>query len=133
MGLLLPVQGPARVALVAVGTGPGSWRWPIKWADTLAGQTVMWCGERRRVIELPVNAAAWALAARLGCPDLAERIGLNGYLLLTGANAPGNPADVPLPVIEAAVGTGLLRPSDAAATAGKPTRVSTGALRQSQP
>lgn len=61
----------------------------------------------RRVDASPVNAAAWALTARLGCPDLAERIGLHGDLLLAGVTTDAWPSDVPLPVIEAARRAGL--------------------------
>jgi hypothetical protein len=107
-GLLVPVAGPVRVEPVAADLGPGSWRWPVRWVDTAAGQPVVWCGERRRVQDLSVNGSAWVLAARLGCPDLADRIGLNGDLLVAGLGADGRPVDVPAPVVVAARRAGLL-------------------------
>jgi hypothetical protein len=107
-GLLVPVAGPVRVEPIAADLAPGSWRWPVRWIDTAAGQPVVWCGEHRRVQDLPANGPAWALAARLGCPDLADRIGLDGDLLIAGVGADGRPVDVPAPVVDAARRAGLL-------------------------
>jgi hypothetical protein len=108
VGLLVPVAGRVRVEPIAADLGPGSWRLPVRWIDTVSGQPVVWCGERRRVQDLPANSSAWAIAARLGCPDLADRIGLNGDLLIAGLGADGRPVDVPAPVVDAARRAGLL-------------------------
>jgi hypothetical protein len=102
VGLLLQVDDPAVVLRLVPQTATGSWPWPVRWVDTIDGRPLVWCGERRRVQQLPVNTAAWALAARLGCPDLAERIGLNGHLLLAGIGADGRASDVPDLVVQAA-------------------------------
>jgi hypothetical protein len=107
-GLLLPVNGPVRVAVIDSQVGPGTWRWPPRWVDTVGGHPVVWCGERRNVADLPANTAAWVLAARLGCADLAERIGLNGDLLLAGIGPDGRACEVPELVVEAARGAGIL-------------------------
>jgi hypothetical protein len=107
-GLLLPVDGAPRVIPVAADIAPGSWRWPVRWVDTVDGDPVVWCGERRNVGDLPTNASAWVLAARLGCPDLADRIGLNGELLVAGVDLRGRAADVPEVVVRAAYRAGLL-------------------------
>jgi hypothetical protein len=106
--LLLRVAGPATVQVIPADLAPGSWRWPVRWVDAVAGKPVAWCGERRRVHEFPANAAAWALAARLGCPDLAERIGLSGDLLVAGLTPGGDLTDVPTSVVDAAERAGLL-------------------------
>jgi hypothetical protein len=107
-GLLLPVDGAPRVIPVAADIAPGSWRWPVRWMDTVDGYRVVWCGERRHVRDLPANTFAWVLAARLGCPDLADRIGLSGDLLVAGVNLTGRAADVPDVVVQAAYRAGLL-------------------------
>jgi hypothetical protein len=60
------------------------------------------------VADLPDNPGALLLAARLGCVDLADRIGLRGDLLLAGIGPDGSPADVPAPVLDAAIRGGLL-------------------------
>ena len=106
--LLVPVAGRVRLEVIPADLAPGGWRWPVRWVDTAFGQQVLWCGERRRVQELPANGSAWVLAARLGYPDLADRIGLNGDLLVTGVSADGHPADVPDQVTSAAQRAGLL-------------------------
>jgi hypothetical protein len=41
-----------------------------------------WAG--RGVAGLPEHLAAFTITARLGCADLADRLGLRGNLLLTG-------------------------------------------------
>lgn len=110
--LLIPVHGPARVTPTAVGTAAGRRPWPVKWIDTVDGQPIMWCGDRRTAT-LPGNSAAFALAAGLGCADLADRIGLHGDLLIAGALPDGTPADVPEPILDAARRTGLLPADDA--------------------
>ncbi len=107
-GLLLPVESRARVIDVAVDTAPGRWRWPARWIDTVNGCRLVWCGERRNVRDLPVNMSAWALAARLGCPDLADRIGLNGDLLVAGIDGDGRAGHVSDVVVRAAQRSGLL-------------------------
>jgi hypothetical protein len=109
-GLLLPVDGPPRVIQVAAEITPGSWRWPVRWVDTVEGLPVVWCGERRKVRDLPANVSAWVLAAWLGCPDLADRIGLNGELLVAGVGLRGWAGDVPEVVVRAACRAGLLDP-----------------------
>jgi hypothetical protein len=108
--LLVPVADPVTVRVVTAERAPGTCWWPVRWVDAFCGEGLVWCGERRRVRELPVNGAAWVLAARLGCPDLAERIGLNGDLLLAGLTADGRPRDVPDLVVDAARRAGLLAP-----------------------
>jgi hypothetical protein len=111
-GLLLPVDGPAQVTVIAAEAAPGSWRWHPLWGDTVdGGHPVVWCGERRNVVDLPANGAAWVLAARLGCPELADRIGLNGDLLLAGIGPDRQMCDVPIRVVHAAQRAGLLDPS----------------------
>lgn len=107
-GLLLPVQGPVRVAVIGSAVVLGSWPWPARWVDTVEGCPVVWCGERRNVADLPANTAAWVLAARLGCADLAEQIGLNGDLLLAGIGRDGRACEVPDVVVAAAQRAGLL-------------------------
>jgi hypothetical protein len=107
VGLLVPVNGPAELTSIPAGSAAGGWRWPVRWVDAVCGQQVVWCGERRRVQELPANGSAFALAARLGCPDLADRIRLNGDLLVTGLGSDGRLADVPDPVVSAAERAGL--------------------------
>jgi hypothetical protein len=106
-GLLLPVEGRARVIEVAADTAPGRWRWPARWIDTVDGCRLVWCGERRNVAGLPVNKSAWALAARLGCPDLADRIGLNGDLLVAGIDGDGRAGHVSDMVVRTAQRSGL--------------------------
>jgi hypothetical protein len=108
IGLLLPVEGPVRVTVIGAQIAPGSWWWPPRWVDTVEGHPVVWCGERRNVADLPANTAAWVLTARLGCADLAERIGLNGDLLLAGIGRDGRACQVPDVVVEAARRAGLL-------------------------
>jgi hypothetical protein len=93
---------------VAAEIAPGSWRWPVRWIDTVDGHPVVWCGERRHVRDLPANTPAWVLAARLGSPDLADRIGLNGDLLVAGVDLRGRAGDVPEVVLRAAYRAGLL-------------------------
>jgi hypothetical protein len=107
-GLLLPVDGPVRVTLIAAEFAPGSWRWPVRWTDTVDGHWMVWCGERRNVRDLPANTTAWMLAARLGCPDLADRIGLNGDLLIAGIDPDERVGDVPDVVVRAARRAGVL-------------------------
>lgn len=107
-GLLLPVDGRARVIEVAAEAAPGRWRWPARCIDTVDACRLVWCGERRNVAGLPANMSAWALAARLGCPDLADRIGLTGDLLVAGIDGDGRAADVPDVVVRAAQRSGLL-------------------------
>jgi hypothetical protein len=111
VALLVPVTGDVTVRLLGVELAPGSRWWPERWVDNFAGQGVMWCGERRRIWELPANGSAWMLAARLGSPDLAERIGLNGDLLVAGLTPDGLPCDVPDLVLDAARRAGLLASS----------------------
>jgi hypothetical protein len=106
-GLLLPVTGPARVIRVGAQAAPGGSCWPVRWVDTIDGHQVVWCGERRNLAALPANASAWMLAARLGCADLADRIGLNGDLLLAGIDRDGRAADVPDAIVQAAHRAGL--------------------------
>jgi hypothetical protein len=106
--LLLPVRGSARVTVLGIDAAPSSPRWPTRWVDTVDGHPVLWCGERRHVSDLPVNTSAWALAARLGCADLAERISLNGDLVIAGIRSDGQAGDVPKVVVQAAYRTGLL-------------------------
>jgi hypothetical protein len=106
-GLLLPVAGPALVIRVGAEAVPGGSCWPVRWIDTIEGDQVAWCGERRNVAALPANASAWMLAARLGCADLADRIWLNGDLLLAGIDRDGRAADVPDVVVQAAHRAGL--------------------------
>jgi hypothetical protein len=97
----------------------------VRWRDTIDGQAVAWCGDRRRVADLPDNPSALLLVARLGCVDLADRIGLRGDLLLAGIGPDGTPADVPPPVLQAAVRAGLLREEtpDVALDGADPTAV----------
>jgi hypothetical protein len=107
-GLLLPVRGPARITMLGVEAAPGGTRWPPRWVDAVDGHPVLWCGERRHVADLPVNDKAWMLAARLGCADLAERISLNGDLVIAGIRSDGQASDVPEVVVQVAHRTGLL-------------------------
>lgn len=107
-GLPLPVMGPAQVAVIGAQVAPDSWRWPPRWVDTVGGHPVVWCRERRNVADLPANTAAWVLAARLGCADLAERIGLNGDLLLARIGPDGRACEVPDVVVDAARRAGIL-------------------------
>jgi hypothetical protein len=107
IGLLVPVNGPAELTPIPAGPVAGGWRWPVRWVDAVAGQQVVWCAERRRHQELAANGSAFALAARLGCPDLADRIGLNGDLLVAGIGSDGRLTDVPDPVVNAAARAGL--------------------------
>lgn len=116
--VLLPAAGRVTVACVGLAEeycdytpGKGArlgWPRPTKWVDTVAGQSLAWCGERRLVWELPDNPAALVLATQLGAAGLAERIGLRGDLLLAGVDAAGAPADVPDAVVHAAALAGLL-------------------------
>lgn len=108
-GLLLPVAGPARVIRVDADAAPGGPRWPVRWVDTIDGDQVVWCNERRNVAALPANTSAWMLAARLGCADLADRIGLNDDLLLVGIDRDGRATHVPDVVVQAAHQAGLHR------------------------
>jgi hypothetical protein len=108
--LLVPLADPVAVRVVAAERAPGTRWWPVRWVDAFCGEGLVWCGERRRVRELPVNEAAWTLAARLGCPDLVDQIRLNGNLLLAGLTADGRPCDVPDLVVDAARRAGLLAP-----------------------
>ena len=107
-GLLLPLNGPAQVTRLVVDVAPGSPRWPLRWADTVDGLRVLWCGERRKVADLPSNQGAWTLAARLGCADLADRIGFNGTLLIAGIGPDDRVGSVPQAVVQAAYRAGLL-------------------------
>lgn len=119
--LAVPVPGATaapRLRLVATATGdldytpgPGprlGWPLPVKWADTFDRQRYAWCGERRGLAALPANPAAHLLAARLGCADLTDRLGLRGDLLLAGVACDGAPCDIPRPVVAAAIAAGLL-------------------------
>jgi hypothetical protein len=108
--LWVPVTGRALVHAVSGEAAPGSSRWPLRWVDAVDGHPLAWYGNSRRVGASPVNAAAWALAARLGCPDLAERIALHDDLLLAGVTTDAWPSDVPVPVIQAARRAGLFTP-----------------------
>lgn len=124
VGLLMPVEGAPGISWV---TSSGDYRarfegrqgalsgWPlpIKWVDAVGGHGLAWCGERRRRVDLPQNRAAFLVAARLGCPDLADRIGLHGDLLLAGIDSCGGLADVPPVVVSAAAQAGLLPELDA--------------------
>ena len=122
VGLARPATGRLHLHHIRLAPGyadftPGDgprrgWPKPVKWVETIDGQTVVWCGERRGVADLPANLAALTVAARLGCADLADRIGLRGDLLLAGIDASGGPADVPETVLQAAIGSGLLRATD---------------------
>jgi hypothetical protein len=126
VALVVPVGGVVRLARVPLsyshrhdGPGPvltGSWPQQVKWVDTIGACRYVWCGERRRVDDLPANPAAFALAARLGCEDLADRIGLRGDLILAGVDAHTGASDVPAPVVGAAARAGLL-PAEAAPSA----------------
>ena len=107
VGLLVPVYGPAELTSIPAGSAAGDWRWPVRWVDAVGGQQMVWCGERCRTQELPANGSAFALAARLGCPDLADRIRLNGDLLIAGLGSDGRLADAPDPVVSAAERAGL--------------------------
>lgn len=107
--LLLPVRAPARATVLATDAAPGTPRWPPRWVDTVDGHPLLWCGERRNVADLPANTSAWALAARLGCADLAERIGRNGDSVIAGVRCDGRAGDVPDVVVQAAYRTGLLQ------------------------
>jgi hypothetical protein len=126
--LLVPVAGPVTVRVVAAECAPGTCWWPVRWVDDFCGEGLVWCGERRRVRELPVNRSAWRLASRLGCPDLVERIGLNGDLLLAGLTADGQPRDVPDLVVDAARRAGLLT-SPAPVRSHTPSRSGAGEQR----
>jgi hypothetical protein len=122
VGLAVPATG--RLSLRRVTLAPGyadftsgdgprrGWPQPIKWVETIGEHGIAWCGERRGVAGLPENLAAFTVTARLGCADLADRIGLRGDLLLAGIDAAGGPADVPEAVVHAAVGSGLLAEAD---------------------
>jgi hypothetical protein len=116
VGLLLPVQDPARLARLAVEIAPGSWPWPIRWADVVAGHQVAWCGNRRKVHDLPANTSARALAAGLGVLDSAEPSRFNGNLLIAGIYDDTRVGDVPDVVVRAARRSGLLGRSATAPT-----------------
>jgi hypothetical protein len=128
VALAIPAKGRLHLRHVPLAPGyadftPGDgprlgWPQPIKWVETIDGHRVVWCGERRCVPDLPQNLAAFTVAARLGCADLADRIGLRGDLLLAGIDASGGPADVPETVILAAVGAGLLTETDGSVAPG---------------
>jgi hypothetical protein len=122
LGLAIPVQGPVRMMRFAftreclgyapvAGDGRG-WPLPVKWTDAIDGQRFAWCGERRCLADLPENLNAFAVAARLGQADLADRIGLRGDLLLAGVDAGGAPVDVPAVVVRCAVRAGVLADGD---------------------
>jgi hypothetical protein len=129
VGLAIPARG--RLSLRHVSLAPGyadftpgdgprrGWPQPVKWVETIDGHRIVWCGERRGVAGLPQNLAAFTVAARLGCVDLADRIGLRGDLLLTGIDAAGGPVDVPHTVIQAAIGAGLLSEINRGVAAGE--------------
>jgi hypothetical protein len=118
VGLAIPAGGRLSLRRVALAPDyadftPGDgqrlgWPRPVKWVETIGGQGIVWCGERRGILDLAENLAAFTIAARLGCADLADRIGLRGDLLLAGIDAAGAPADVPEVVVLAAVRAGLL-------------------------
>jgi hypothetical protein len=144
VGLVVPVQGPVRVRRFAftrecLGYAPGpgdgrGWPWPVKWTDAIDGQRFAWCGERRCLADLPENPAAFAVAARLGQADLADRIGLRGNLLLAGIDADGAPVDVPAVVVRCAVRAGLLADDDGrSAVVGLSSRVLAGPRRRPGP
>ena len=46
------------------------------------------------------NTQVGALTARLGYPELADRVGLDGDLLLTGTHTDGQAADVPTGILD---------------------------------
>lgn len=140
VGLTVPVRGPVRlrqftVALECLGYAPGpggGWPLPVKWTDAIDGQRFAWCGERRGLADLPENLAAFAVAARLGQADLADRIGLRGDLLLAGIDADGAPADLPTVIVRCAVRAGLLAEDGHRAVAvlrGLPEGVDSGVVR----
>jgi hypothetical protein len=118
IGLAIPATGRLSLRQITLAPGyadftPGDdprlgWPQPIKWVETIGEHGIAWCGERRAVAGLPQNLAAFTVAARLGCADLADRIGLRGNLLLAGIDASGGPADIPEVVVRAAVASGLL-------------------------
>jgi hypothetical protein len=103
-GLLLPVTGPVRVAVIGSQVALGTWRW----IDTVGGYPVVSCGQHRKVADLPANTSAWVFAARLRYADLAERICLTGDLLLTGIGPDARARSVPELVVEVARRAGLL-------------------------
>jgi hypothetical protein len=118
VALLLPARDPAHLSRMVAAApwadccppqAPGAgWPRPVRWRNTIDGQAVAWCGDRRRVADLPDDPNALLLVARLGCVDLADRIALRGDLLLAGIRPDGAPADVPPPVLQAASRAGLL-------------------------
>jgi hypothetical protein len=64
------------------------------------------------------NRHAFTLAARIGCAELADRIGLYGDLFLIGVGPHGTAEDVPPSVVGAAERSGLLRAPDLGTTQG---------------
>lgn len=136
VALLLPARDPAHVSRMVAAApwadwcppqAPGAgWRRPVRWRDTIDGQAVAWCGDRRKVEDLPDNPSALLLVARLGCVDLADRIGLRGDLLLAGIGHDGTPADVPPPVLQAAFLAGLLREETPQAALGAAQPIAVG-------
>jgi hypothetical protein len=106
-GLFLPVRGRARGVELAADMGPGSRWWPLAWVETITGLHVAWCTHPQPGRPLPPNETAWAVAARLGLPDLADRIGLNGDVLLVGVTDSVVAGDVPRLVVDAAERTRL--------------------------
>jgi hypothetical protein len=117
LGLWIPLDSLPSCALVSVPThqirgrgrdGAGVTLW---WPEVIERQAYCWWSTEpegtvegcARSLTCPkVNPRAFALAARLGCPDLADRLGLHGDVLVTGLTPDNLPADLPAPVVAAA-------------------------------
>jgi hypothetical protein len=85
------------------------------WIDTFDGHRYAWCTSGNPAA--PYNARAFAIAARLGCVELADRIGLRGDVLLVGVDVAGQQTDLPAPVVFAAAR--LLTPAGVASSSGR--------------
>jgi hypothetical protein len=96
-----PLPGTRRAVVVA------------RWVDVADGQAYCWWEPADHQPEGSgssprSNERAFLLAARLGCVDLADRIGLHTDVLLSGLAQDGAPTDVPGPILDAARRGGLI-------------------------
>lgn len=119
VGLFLPTTTAVDTRAVASAgvrgraAGEGTHRGqplPVGCVDSVDRARYVWCGQYDDAGALVRNRLAFALAARLGCVEVTDRIGLFGDLLLAGVTDAGVLTDVPRAVVRAATNVGLLTP-----------------------